>query len=401
MINEFSRYLPLNDRLKLIDNIKKLPNLKKPPKTIKTTKLNFLTARLENIYKINIEKPPFFFQDDSFSKNEISLFENNQSKNYIIEQKGIPMLFEIIYNLFTQQSFQFIFFGIDISQFIYVLSSEESILDHSDFFKLSRKEYSIFFRIAEQGAMIRLSKKNEEKKLKDDEIIVHHPHINRDIIVTDDDRLHYVSSFYNKVNRFLAEFLTFISSQKNENIVYRSISEIITRSNNYSKIHVEKMLANNHLSSKIKQITKKHHSSHSQEKIDVVHHCCKIADCPLVFQHNNENEMVYALYFYKQIFKPDGKKIDLNHYDFAIKLCLDHGKLILSVWYLLNHIKIWTTIFVETVMSDLKKISSRKHQLFIYFQRVISLNNSLAKEKEKIDLSIQFITNWRKRNEIV
>lgn len=393
MLRQYTRFLPLKDRLKLTEEILSRHKKKKiQPRVIKLNQLNFLVSRYSIIYKIDFDALEQKFQDESFSNQEVSLFEKKEVVKYTVRQKGIPILNDILTRLFTETNYQFSFFELDISLFIYILSRETPLVPDLNFFSVTKTEYNVYLRSAEEGSMIRLNHKNEHEKDRKPEMVVHYPSIDRDVVITEDSDLTLVSGFFSKIDEFISTFFMKINRLSGESIQMKSLSEIILKTNSYRRIRIEKMLAQNHISSKINQIMKRHKGT-KYDQTDAVHHACRVSGCMLFDQITPETQ-VYSLYCYKHVFGPNGEKVKLNDFSYAFKLCFEHGKLIVSLWYLLNHLKIWSGIFTEFVLFDIKKTTSRNYPHFIYFQRIVEKLNVIIAEKEKIDLSILCIENW-------
>ena len=394
---QYARFLPLKERLKLTDQILSRHKKKKnSSRVIKLNQLNFLISRYSIIYQIDFDTIEQKFQDESFSGDRVNLFEKKELVNYTVLQKGIPILTDVVTRLCTESNYQFSFFDFDISLFLYILSKDTPLTPELNFFALTKREYNIYLRTAEDGSMIRMNHKTHENKDKPPEMIVHYPSIDRDVIITEDSDLSLVSSFYSKIDQFITDFFMRINKKSIDNIQLSSLSEIILKTNLYRKIHIERTLAGNHVSSKIRELLKKPRNPR-HDRTDAVHHACQVSGC-LLFENVTPDMQVYSLYCHKNVFLPNGEKTTIKDYDKTFKLCFEHGRLIISLWYLLNHIKIWSGIFTDSVVTDIRKATSRNYPLFVYFQKIVEKINLITAEREKIELSMLYIENWSKRH---
>ena len=394
-MNHYLRYLPLTTRIELSDKINRPKKIEKT-KRFYTRKIDFFVSRLISIYNIDFNQENDVFEDQSFQNKSIVVKEKKRQDECTILQKGIPLLNEIIFKLFNDNNFTFSLFEIPLSFFFYIFSSPQKIVSDSTYFDQKIYRKSVYFRSLEDGSMIKIERKPEDYHEKRDKLMTYDNYSLSNIYVIEDDHFHFYTSFYDKINRFITDLLSKISHRKDTDIFFRSLSDLIIKSNNYSKIHIAKIFKNHNLSSTFNRNTKKIKTGSTHRETDPVYQSCKISNCPSLFKKNDDKELVYAIYFYKNVFEEKNAKTKPNKYDYAIKMCLEHGQLIICIWYLLNHLKIWTSTIIENIMIDLKNNHTR-FQIFTYFQRIVEKTNILIKEKEKIDVSLQYLEKWQNK----
>lgn len=390
MDGSFLKYLPKNDRINFLEknNCRIILNNERKKKNNKNQELLFILSRYQHIYGINILSDEISFDKTLISDQYIQGVEKNQFSSYKLEKSGIPLPYIVIYKLINTGILDKRFEGIDLSRIIYIFSQEKQ-QTKTLIFNHIIKEYHIFFRILESGAMIKTS----QPVVKTSRLLLHRKQNHQEFEIDLEETNRLINAFIEKTDGFIQHFFSQLSKYAQLDPKIQSLSNLIVKTiNSYNCMNVKSSTVSEMSSTGSKHPSKVQKTRNMKDKTKPIQTPCCVSGCSLIRRTNDMNTPVIFIYLYKTVKDFKMVKKSEKKYDLSLRLCEEHGYLLSTVWYLFNQMKIWSyNILNGTKCFKYEKYGSSMQSM--YSSYVLSTHNML-KEREKMDLSILYIKQW-------
>lgn len=397
MDGSFLKFLTKNDRINFLqkNNCRIILNNERKKKNNKNDILLFITSRYQQIYGIDITSEASLFDKSISLNNHIQGVDKNYFSSYKLEKTGIPLPYFVIYKIITTGVICPEFEGISFSDIIYVFSQEKKE-SNTIVFQQIKKEYFVFFRVLESGAMIKTSQITPTMN----KIVLHRRHNQQKIEVDLDESKMKIDMFIEKTDGFIRFFFSELAKKTKKDPKMQSLSNLIVKSiNNYNCIRIQSSNASEMISEKpSKSKAKIQKTALMKDKTLPLKHACSVAGCSLIRQKCDSKTPIVFIYLYKDVYDFKSRKNQNDKtFQLSLRLCEEHGYLISSIWYLFNQLKIWTFELMN-LSNCFKTLDKSQTSIFMIYTRFIKKTNNMIREREKMDLSIAFIKQWMDDN---
>lgn len=409
MDGSFLKYLPKNQRTRIIDKKPFIESELSPPskdiEKINKQKLKeiFYLSRYHYIYGINFLNKDLKCDQSIRLDQVIQGIDKNKFLSLKLEKSGIPLPFSVIYNLIHNKAIDKLFKDVDLSESIYIFSQEERYQYHpKSSHTFVKKDYYIFLRVLESGAMIKLSQIDE----KQEQIVYHRKTTNKKIIIDLKDSEKKINSFLESTDGLIQKLFNFLNVKSKNDPKITSLSNIIFKViNNYNCVQIKNTnvseLSRNYdeEDTSMHKMSKIQRTSIMKDKTKPIQIPCSVTGCSMMREKNDNQTPMMILYLYKSItdFKGVRIKSSSKSYNSSIRLCEEHGYLIASVWYLFNQFKIWSFNIFQQLR--LFTNSTKNISIFMLYATFSNISKEMIKEKERMELSIAYIKEWIEKNE--
>jgi len=397
MDGSFLKFLTKNDRINFLqkNNCRIILNNERKKKNNKNDILLFITTRYQQIYGIDITSETSLVDKSISLNNHIQGVEKNHFSSYKLEKTGIPLPYSVIYHIITKGVICPEFEGIGFSDIIYIFSQEKKESD-TIIFQQIKKEYFVFFRVLESGAMIKTSPITPNIN----KIVLHHKQNQQRMEVDLDESKRKADIFIEKTDGFIRFFFSELAKKTQKDPKLQSLSNLIVKTiNNYNCIRIQSSTAAEMISEKpSKSKAKIQKTMRMKDKTLPLKHACSVAGCSLIRQRCDAKTPIMFVYLYKDVYDFKSRKNQTDKtFQLSLRLCEEHGYLISSIWYLFNQLKIWTFELMN-LSNCFKTLDKNQYSIFMIYTRFIRKSNNMIKEREKMDLSIAFIKQWMDKN---
>jgi hypothetical protein len=397
MDGSFLKFLTKNDRINFLqkNNCRIILNNEKKKKNNKNDILLFIATRYREIYGIDITSDILRFDQSIPLNNYIQGVDKNNFSSYKLEKTGIPLPYFVIYNIITTGKICPEFEGVSFSDIIYIFSQEKKESETVIFHQI-KKEYFVFFRVLESGAMIKTS------RIKPDttSLVLHRRQNDQEMIIDLEASKKKIDVFVEKTDGFLHSFFSELSKRKEKDPKMASLSNrIFNTINNYNCMRIQSSTVSQMTSHEPKKsLTKIMKTAMMKDKSKPYQNACCITGCSMIRQKCDSKTPIMFMYLYDHV---DGLKSRKNtkdkSYQLSLRLCEEHGYLIAAIWYLFNQLKIWAFDLIN-ISNSFKTMDKAPDSVFMIYSKTLRKTNNMLREREKMDLSIAFIKQWMLNN---
>lgn len=347
-------------------------------------------------FKIHLTNKQTISDNTIDPSTDIRLIENDILQTYRLVASGIPLPYDYIYDIICKKRFFFPLIELPLYRFVYILEQTKSITRKQFPYSLQQTDYHYFFRTLEGGTMIKAI------DIEDESPIVHRHNNKQRIEYTpprDLERIKYQKCI-DIINDTVTNFFSKIGELSKTSPFFQALKEIIRKCASYDHLKVKKTTIGELLSS-----SKKQKRNNDLDTAKTYVHACKVSGCSLLKQ-NSDDSIIHVIYLYKNVLEDTVSsedvfvKVDEKKYNLSFNLCPDHGKIVISIWYLLNIISIITfetLVSIGSVKSTLKAKYSKK-TVYEHFCEVTKRENmtKIMTQFERINYSILFVNQWIK-----